>query len=105
VTSYIFVIAGVTAALEQARAAAGERDVLVNGGADITRQFLRAGLLDRLTLHLVPVALGTGTPLVAEPHLTADWQIVEAAAEEGVVHLTLSTKGRGPGSVTSADRT
>ena len=54
---------GVERALEQARAAAGEKYVVVMGGADTGRQFLQAGLVDELSIHLVPVTLGTGTRL------------------------------------------
>jgi len=63
-TSYIFVTHGIEAALEQAQHAAGSRDILVNGGADIGKQFLNAGLLDQLRLHLVPVIMGEGTRLL-----------------------------------------
>ena len=58
--SYDFVTGGVTAALRRAQDAAGSKRVLVNGGADINRQFLHAGLVDEVRLHLVPVALGGG---------------------------------------------
>ena len=57
---YRFVTGGIEAALEQARAVAGDRDVAVMGGADLGRQFLRAGLLDRIGIHLVPVLFGQG---------------------------------------------
>lgn len=60
---YTFVTGGIDAALEQARAVAGGRDVAVMGGADLGRQFLRAGLLDRIGIHLVPVLFGRGQRL------------------------------------------
>ena len=62
-TSYIFVTDGIESALQGAQEAAGAQNVLVNGGADIARQFLNAGLLDEVRLHLVPVVLGAGTRL------------------------------------------
>jgi dihydrofolate reductase len=62
-TSYIFVTDGIEAALERARHAAGSQDVQVNGGADVGRQFLNAGLLDEIRLHLAPIILGAGTRL------------------------------------------
>jgi dihydrofolate reductase len=62
-TSFVFVTEGVEAALEQARAAAGDKDVSVFGGADVVQQFLRAGLLDEFQLNLVPVLLGGGVRL------------------------------------------
>lgn len=60
---YTFVTGGIDEALTQARAAAGDKDVAVMGGADIGQQFLRAGLLDELSIHLVPVLFGSGTRL------------------------------------------
>jgi dihydrofolate reductase len=68
-TTYIFVT-GIEAALEQARAAAGDKNVGIWGGADIIKQYLKAGLMDELQIHLVPVLLGGGVPLFADldPH-------------------------------------
>jgi dihydrofolate reductase len=63
-TTFTFVTDGIGAALEQARAAAGGRDVVVGGGASAAQQYLRAGLLDELEIHLVPVLLGSGTRLL-----------------------------------------
>ena len=62
-TSYTFVTEGIEAALRRAREAAGAQDVLVLGGGDIGRQFLNAGLLDEVHLHLVPIVMGAGTRL------------------------------------------
>ena len=62
-TSYTFVTDGIEAALEQARAAAGERDVSISGGASAARQYLDAGLVDELQIHLVPLLLGGGRRL------------------------------------------
>ena len=62
-TSYVFVTDGVEAALEQAQAAAGDRGVSVAGGAEVVQQYLRAGLLDELELHVVPLLLGDGVRL------------------------------------------
>ena len=61
-TTYNFV-AGIEAALEQARAAAGDKNVGIWGGANITRQYLKAGFLDELEIHLVPILLGRGVRL------------------------------------------
>ena len=57
---YSFVTGGIESVLERARAAAGEKDVTVMGGAMTGRQFLAAGLVDELSLHVVPVLLGAG---------------------------------------------
>jgi dihydrofolate reductase len=58
-----FVLDGPAAAIEQARAAAGNRDVFVMGGGALVGSCLRDGLLDELRLHLSPEVLGAGTPL------------------------------------------
>ena len=62
-TTFTFVTDGVESAVEQARAAAGDKDVLVAGGAEAAQQVLSAGLLDEAQIHLVPVLLGGGTRL------------------------------------------
>jgi dihydrofolate reductase len=62
-TTFTFVVDGVESAVEQARSAAGDSDVLVAGGAAAAQQVLSAGLLDELQIHLVPVLLGAGTRL------------------------------------------
>ena len=64
-TTFTFVTDGVAAAVEQARAAAGGKDVQVSGGASVVQQALELGLLDELQLHVAPVLLGAGTPLFA----------------------------------------
>ena len=58
---YSFVTGGIHSALEQASAAAGERTIAVMGGASIGQQFIAAGLVDELQIHLVPVLFGSGT--------------------------------------------
>jgi dihydrofolate reductase len=56
-TTYNFVT-GIEAALEQARAAAGDKNVSIWGGANIIRQYLKAGFVDEIEIHLVPILLG-----------------------------------------------
>ena len=65
-TTFHFVTDGVESALEQARKAAGGGTVSIAGGASVARQYLRAGLLDELHLHVAPVVLGAGRPLFGE---------------------------------------
>ena len=60
---FTFVLDGPAAAIEQARTAAGDRDVFVMGGGTLVGSCLRDGLLDELRLHLSPEILGAGTPL------------------------------------------
>lgn len=62
-TSFTFVTDGAVSALAQARAAAGERDVCVMGGATAIQEFLCLGLLDELHIHIAPILLGGGTRL------------------------------------------
>lgn len=62
-TTFAFVTGGAEAALAQARAAAGERHVIVMGGADLLRQYLELGVVDELTLTIAPVLLGAGKRL------------------------------------------
>ena len=59
-TTFTFVTDGIESALEQARAAAGDKDVAVAGGADVVQQYLGAGLLDELSIHVAPLLLGGG---------------------------------------------
>ena len=62
-TTYTFVTDGIEAALELARAAAGDKNVGIWGGANIMRQYLKAGLLDEMQIHLIPILLGGGVRL------------------------------------------
>ena len=71
-TTFTFVTDGPASALERARGAAGEKEVAIAGGANIVQQYLAAGLLDELYLHIVPVILGAGERLlknVGDPNL------------------------------------
>jgi dihydrofolate reductase len=87
-TTFTFVTDGIESALEQAKAAAGGKDVSLGGGADVARQYLAAGLIDELQLNLVPVLLGEGTRLFengAGAGLGLEQaQVIEAP---GVAHL------------------
>jgi dihydrofolate reductase len=62
-TTFHFVTDGIEAALERAREAAGDGEVGIMGGATTVRQYLDAGLVDELRLHLVPLVLGSGERL------------------------------------------
>jgi dihydrofolate reductase len=62
-TVFTFVTGGIESALEQARAAAGEKDVRIAGGANVIQQYLSAGLVDEIQIHLAPVLLGDGVRL------------------------------------------
>ena len=88
-TTFTFVTEGIESALEQARAAAGEKDIQIGGGADAAQQYLRAGLVDELRLHVAPVLLGSGARLF-ERHLSDPPRPLQLASaltgEDGTVH-------------------
>ncbi len=63
-TTFTFVTDGIESAFAQAEEAAGGKDIGLAGGADVAQQFLRAGLVDEMQLHVVPVLLGGGTRLL-----------------------------------------
>jgi dihydrofolate reductase len=63
-TTFTFVTDGIESTLEQAQTAAGERDVHIAGGANTVQQYLRAGLIDELQLHVAPLLLGGGVRLL-----------------------------------------
>jgi dihydrofolate reductase len=65
-TTFTFVTDGIESALEQARAAAEDKDVALDGGASVAQQYLSAGLLDELHIHVAPILLGGGVSLFGE---------------------------------------
>ena len=85
-TTFTFVTDGIDSALEQARAAAGGKDVAIGGGASAVQQYLAAGLLDELYLHIVPVLLGAGARLL-ENVGDAKLEPVEVVASPAVTHV------------------
>ena len=88
-TTFFFITEGIESAVEQAHAAAGERDVMVGGGADVVRQALVAGLLDELQIHLVPVLLGSGERLLdGVGDAGVRLEVAGVVAGPGVTHLT-----------------
>jgi dihydrofolate reductase len=86
-TTYTFVSDGIEPALEQARAAAGERNVAIAGGADVVQQYLAAGLLDELQLHVVPILLGDGVRLFEGAPAETRLEIVRVVGSPAVTHL------------------
>ncbi len=89
-TSFTFVTEGIQSALDKARAAAGDKHVIV-GGANIAQQCLRAGLLDEIQTHLVPVILGEGCYLLFESTGLERIELARTRIIEspGVTHLRL----------------
>lgn len=101
-TSFTYVTDGVASAVEQARAAAGGKDVAVAGGGSLLQQVIAAGLLDQLDLHVAPVLLGGGMSLLDPAALGVPG---EAAIEltptrvvhtPEVTHLRYRVAGRAP---------
>lgn len=93
-TTYIFVAEGITAALEQARAAAGGKDVGIWGGADIMRQYLAAGLVDELRLHIAPMLLGDGIRLFeGSDARRIELKKVSAIETPGASHFRFEVRG------------
>ena len=88
-TPFTFVTNGIESALTQAKAAAGDKNVYVVGGANIAQQCIKAGLLDEIQLHLVPVLLGDSIRLFdhlsTEPIELESTRVIQGA---GVTHLT-----------------
>ena len=85
-TTFTFVTAGIESALEQARAAAGDENVTIAGGASAVQQYLAAGLLDELHLHVAPILLGAGERLlqnVGDPKL----EPIDVIGSPAVTHL------------------
>jgi dihydrofolate reductase len=85
-TTYHFVTDGIESALEQARAAAGGREVSLAGGASVAQQYLAAGLLDEIVVSIVPNVLGGGARLFENLGGTKLEQ-VESVAGPGVTHI------------------
>jgi dihydrofolate reductase len=87
-TTYHFVTDGIESALEEAKDAAGGKDVVLWGGAEVVNQYLAAGLLNELELHVVPVLLGDGARLFANLGETdVRLEQVRAVEAPGVAHL------------------
>jgi dihydrofolate reductase len=86
-TTFTFVSDGITRAIEQAAATAGDKKVHVMGGASIIQQALNAGLVDQLHLHVAPVLLGDGTPLFAHLDGPIRLEQIEAVTTRFAHHL------------------
>ena len=91
-TTFTFVTDGAVSALAQARAAAGDRDVSIAGGAATINQYLAAGLIDELRLHVAPVILGSGERLFTGVR-NVDLEHVSSRGNELVTHTTYRMAG------------
>ena len=89
-TEFRFVTEGIHAALDQATAAAGGRDIRLGGGVSTIRQFLTAALIDELHLAIRPVLLGSGEHLLKDIDLCAlGYECVNSVAGERATHVFL----------------
>jgi dihydrofolate reductase len=91
---YTFVTDGIESALEQAKAAAGEKIVTVMGGASIRQQYIAASLVDEISVHLVPVLFGSGTRMFE--HLGSDHiqlEPIEVIGTRSATHLRFRIAG------------
>ena len=86
-TTFNFVTDGIESALAQAREAAGDEDVFLGGGADSINQYLAAGLVDELELHVVPLILGGGERLFEGVAPDLKLEQLRAVEAPGVAHL------------------
>ena len=90
-TTFHFVTDGIEEALQQARAAAGARDVKIGGGVATVRQYVQAGHVDEIHLALAPVALGEGEALFSGLDLRAlGYRTVEHVATARATHVVLA---------------
>ncbi len=86
-TTFTFVTEGIDSALDQARTAAAGKDVVIGGGASVINQYLAAGLVDDLELHIVPLLLGGGARLFEGVGPDLRLEQVRAIEAPGVTHL------------------
>ena len=86
-TTFTFVTDGIESALDRAREAAGDKDVFIGGGADVINQYLAAGLVDELELHVTPILLGGGARLFEGVGPRLKLEELRAIEAPGVAHL------------------
>ena len=86
-TTFHFVTTGIESALEQARRAAGGKDIALAGGARVCQQYLQAGLVDEMRIHQVPILLGGGERLFEGVDDLHGLELVETVAAPNVTHF------------------
>jgi dihydrofolate reductase len=94
-TTFNFVTDGIEAALDLARAAAGEQKVAIAGGASTVNQYLAAGLVDQLHLHIAPVVLGGGGERLFDGVPRTELEPVQVVASPHVTHVKYALRRRG----------
>jgi len=86
-TTFTFVTDGIESALDQAKEAAGDQDVYIGGGASIINQYLAAGLVDEIEVHVSPLILGGGERLFDGVGPDLKLEQLRAVEAPGVAHL------------------
>jgi dihydrofolate reductase len=86
-TTFTFVTDGIEAAMARAREAAGEKDVFIGGGARIINEYLAAGLVDEVELHVTPILLGGGARLFEGVGRDVKLELLRTIEAPGVSHL------------------
>ena len=89
-TTFYFITDGIESALEKAKAAAGDKDIRIGGGAATVRQYLQARLIDRLHLAVRPVLLGKGEPLFEGLNMRdLGYKVEETVPGERATHVII----------------
>jgi dihydrofolate reductase len=86
-TTFHFVTDGIESALERAREAAGGKDVKIAGGADVAQQYIAAGLVDEILLHVAPMLLGGGVRLFEGDVSANELELLETSQSPRVTHM------------------
>jgi dihydrofolate reductase len=92
-TTFNFVTDGIESTLDQARSAAGDKDVQVAGGASVVQQYLNAGLLDEFQVHVVPIFLGSGVRLFGDLERKRGLELTRVVESPAVTHLGYRVTG------------
>jgi dihydrofolate reductase len=91
-TTFNFVTDGIESALEKARESAGDKDVAIAGGANVAQQYLKAGLIDEMLIHVAPVLLGGGVRLFDGDLGENELEIIETIESPNVTHTRYRVK-------------
>jgi dihydrofolate reductase len=95
-TTFIFVTDGIESALEQAKEAAGDKDVMLSGGANVAQQYLAAELIEEMELHVVPLLLRDGARLFENLGDDLELEQIRSIEAPGVTHLKYRVVRRTP---------
>lgn len=86
-TTFYFITDGIHSALEQAKKAAGDKDIHIGGGAQAIQQYLKAGLLDELSVHVAPMFLGGGSRLFEDTDgRQTEYELIRLVGTEAATH-------------------